>query len=56
MEKLLTCAEVARLFDVKPAAVWAWIRSGKLQAVRIGRIYRIRPEALEQMGTEPPTR
>lgn len=46
-DRLLTCAEVARRYGVTVATVWRWIRTGKLQAVRVGnRIYRVEPEAL----------
>lgn len=44
----MTCKEVAQRYGVKTATVWAWIRSGKLTAVQIGRIYRVRPEDLER--------
>lgn len=37
----LTPAEVAARCGVAVAAVWAWIRRGKLKAYRFGRSYRI---------------
>lgn len=48
MKKWSKCDEVARLFDVKRATVWSWIRSGKLDAVRLGKDYRIEDTALRK--------
>lgn len=47
MEKLYTCKEVAEMYRVKEITVWEWVRTGKLKAIKIGRIYRIRKEDLE---------
>lgn len=41
MSKLYTVPEVAAIYRVKPATVYAWIRSNQLGAVRIGRLIRI---------------
>ena len=47
MEKeFYTCKEVAARYGVCEDSVWAWIRSGKLKAVRIGKQYRVRKEDL----------
>lgn len=43
-EKLYTCEEVAERYSVQTRTVWDWVRTGKLSAVRYGRIYRIREE------------
>ena len=48
MEKFYTCEEVAEMYRVKVSTVWAWVRAGKLKAVRIGRFYRITKEALAE--------
>lgn len=40
-EKLYTCEELAERYAVKIRTVWDWIRSGKLHAVQIGRLYRV---------------
>ena len=42
MEELYTCDQIAKRYGVKVATVWKWIRNKKLNAVRIGRLYRIR--------------
>lgn len=48
MEKFYTCEEVSEIYRVKISTVWAWVRSGKLKAVCIGKQYRIRREDLEE--------
>ena len=48
MEKLYKCKEVAEMYRVKVSTVWEWIKSGKLKAYRIGRLYRIYKEDLAQ--------
>lgn len=46
MSKLYTCKEVAERYGVKTETVWDWIRTGKLKAFRIGRLYRVSEECL----------
>lgn len=46
MAQLYTCAEVAERYSVKIITVWDWIRKKKLQAVKIGRDYRISEDDL----------
>lgn len=41
MDRLYTCAEVAERYGVKKRTVWEWIRTGKLRAVRVGKLYRV---------------
>ena len=49
MEKFYTtCEEVAEMYRVKVSTVWAWVRAGKLKAVRVGKQYRIPKEALDE--------
>lgn len=48
MKKWYKCDEVARLFNVKRATVWRWIRTGKLEAARLGKDYRIEDTALKK--------
>jgi excisionase family DNA binding protein len=43
---LLTTTEVAAYLKITPDTARAWLRLGKLKAVRVGRSYRIRPEDL----------
>jgi len=56
MEKrLYSCDYVAQRYGVKVITVWDWIRKGKLEALRIGKMYRISEdqlEAFEQKGRE----
>ena len=42
-----TCDQVAEKYGVKRITVWSWIREGKLNAMRLGRDYRIRLEDLK---------
>ena len=51
MERLYTCEEVAEMYRVKIYTVWDWIRKGRLSAVKIGRVYRIKKEALDKFET-----
>ena len=46
MKKYYTCEEVAARLGVRVATVWTWVRTGKLVAYKIGRIYRIDEEDL----------
>lgn len=48
MDKFNTCEEVAKLYKVKVSTVWEWIRAGKLDAIRIGKQYRISKDSLEK--------
>ena len=48
MEKYLNCDEVAEKYGVKRITVWQWIREKKLNAVRTGRNYAVRPEDLRE--------
>jgi excisionase family DNA binding protein len=41
-------SRVAELLDAHVNTVYAWIKSGRLHAVRIGRTYRIPAAALEE--------
>ena len=47
---LLTVADVAFLFQVHKNTVYNWIHSGKLQAFKVGRDWRIRKEDLQFLG------
>ena len=44
-----TAAEVGEIYQVPYNTVLCWIRAGKLNAVRIGREYRVRQKDLEEM-------
>src|SRR2546428_7077332 len=46
-EKLLTPEQVAERLQVTERTVYGWLRRGKLPALKLGRLWRIRPEDLE---------
>lgn len=48
MEKFYDCKQIADIYGVSIRTVWEWIKSGKLKAVRVGKLYRIRKEDLEE--------
>lgn len=50
--KVYTTAEVAKALKVNARTVQEWIRTGKLRAVRYGRIYRVRADDLVKFGQE----
>jgi excisionase family DNA binding protein len=55
-EKLLTVAEVAEHLRVDPRSVYRWIRSGQLEAIDIGREYRISESQLRDFLEQRSTR
>ena len=48
--RVYTTQQVAELLQVTPRTVQQWIRTGKLPAMRYGRVLRIRAEDLAQFG------
>lgn len=48
MEKCFTCEDIAERYGVKVLTVWDWIRNKKLPAIKTGKMYRIRPEDVQQ--------
>lgn len=46
MDKLYTCEEVAERFSVKLTTVWGWVRKGTLNAIKVGRVCRVRESDL----------
>ena len=52
MENLMTCQAVADRLSVDLETVWRWIRSGMLQAYKVGRFYRISQEQLDAFVKE----
>lgn len=55
MTKLYNCEEVAERYDVKTSTVWEWIRKKKLQAIKVGKGYRISEEQLKTFENERTT-
>ena len=52
MSEMYTCEQVAQRYGVKTLTVWDWIRKKKLQAIKLGRDYRIRQEDLDTFERE----
>jgi len=40
--------EIAELLNLHPATIRKWIRQGKLKAVKLGRVWRIMEEDLQE--------
>lgn len=57
MQKFYTPEDIADRYCVSQQTVWRWIRQKKLPAVKIGKLYRIRPEDLSlfEQDTVPTT-
>lgn len=53
MTQFRTISQVAEYLGVHPKTVRAWIDSGKLKAIRVGRLYRVPEEALEDFTSGP---
>jgi len=63
MTNLLKPEEVAERLAVSPKIVREWLRTGKIPGVRLGRLWRVDPAALERViqegfaqGPKPRTR
>ncbi len=46
-DRFLTVQEVAELLHVSSMTVYRLIRGGQLQAIRVGRSYRLEPSAID---------
>lgn len=46
-ERLLIPEQVADRLQVSVQTIYTWIRSGYLPSIKVGRLWRIRPEDLE---------
>lgn len=55
MSKMYTCEQVADRYGVKVITVWDWIRKKKLNAIKLGREYRVTEEDLIQFEGERKT-
>jgi len=47
-EKLLTPEQVAERLQVTVQTIYTWMRSGYLPSVKMGRLWRIHPNDLEE--------
>lgn len=52
---MLTVDEIALQLKVDRVTIRRWIAAGKLRAVKLGRSYRIHPEAVDELlkGAKP---
>ena len=48
MPKLLSLQEVSEVLKLNINTVRRYVREGKIQAAKFGRVYRVREEALEE--------
>ena len=48
MDNLMTPEQVAEKLQVKRRTVISWLQHGKLQGVRVGNLWRVKPEQVEQ--------
>ena len=46
MKTFYSCKEVAERYGVKVTTVWAWIKDGRLPAVKIGKFYKVKASDL----------
>ena len=49
MLKLLTAVEVGTRLALSPVTIRGWVRAGRLPAVRVGRMIRVREDDLEAL-------
>jgi len=52
-DELLTVEEAADRLKCSTGAVYAWLRTGKLKALRAGSLWRIRVSDLEEFLSRP---
>lgn len=55
MKRLLTPEEVAKMLQLHHLTVLKFIKNKKLRALKLGRVYRIREEDLEQFFQDQAT-
>jgi excisionase family DNA binding protein len=47
VEEYLTAKQVAEYLQVKPLTIYQWAREDKIPAIKIGRIWRFKKEAID---------
>jgi excisionase family DNA binding protein len=52
-ETLLTPEQVAGRLQVTPRTIYDWLRQGRLQGIKIGRLWRVRPGDLHAFLADP---
>ena len=48
MEKFYTPEQIAQLLQVNVVTVHRWLRDGKLKSIKLGRLWRVSSENLEE--------
>jgi len=48
VDQIYTTEQVAKLLQIHPLTVLKYIKAGKLRAIKLGRVYRIRESALQK--------
>lgn len=48
LDRLYTTEQVAKLLQIHPLTVLKYINSGKLRAVKLGRVYRVAEASLQK--------
>ncbi len=46
--KYYSAEEIGEQYNIKPATVRKWIREGKLKAVKLGHLWRVSEEQLQE--------
>ncbi len=52
VEQLLRVDQVAEILQVHPQTVYALLRAGKIRAAKVGRAWRVRPQAIDEYFEE----
>ena len=52
MNQLLTLKQAAGLLSCSPDAIRKWIFQGRLRAVKVGKLTRLRQEDIERVASE----
>jgi len=52
VDRLYTTDQVAKLLQIHPLTVLKYINSGKLRAVKLGRVYRVTETSLQKFLEE----
>ncbi|MFQ5342295.1 MAG: helix-turn-helix domain-containing protein [Anaerolineae bacterium] len=47
-ERLLTVEQVAEILQVHPQTVYGLLRAGHIRAAKVGRAWRVRPQAIDE--------